>query len=344
MLNHLLRKKKIVMILCSAEERDQVVQVLEREGFPVRESIRRFTDFGRIDWSTMILQGGKNCSMGVEPFIGAAMVTGGQRFYSVREFLSMAADGFSGLPLYPVFHVPEEDRPLRGLVPSLHRMGHMFFPFALRAPEEPLSCLSDEACLSHAAYLFSAHPALLWLDLRRMPEEALGEEAMEAPANKGANGACASPADGLREACGGSSAVFSAVSSGVSSAASSPASAPDVYLGADPRFTTPFLLPLAEEALDAAGLTHARSALLDGPFVPQAPLPEGNALLALRLAFPRRVLENKQAQPDGEALARLRDALEGVMIACAAQPGLTLRGLRKALRSQERHRVGGTRG
>ncbi len=42
----------------------------------------------------------RTCSCGIQPFIGAAMLSGGARFYSAQKFFRLAELGFRAVPRY----------------------------------------------------------------------------------------------------------------------------------------------------------------------------------------------------------------------------------------------------
>ena len=94
------------------EERKEIIRILEeQQGFTVRENIKQLKDFPPRDNRTFDLNlKTKECEYGVQPFIGAAMLSSGIRFYSAQEFFRIAELGFRVVPRFPVFHVPHNGR------------------------------------------------------------------------------------------------------------------------------------------------------------------------------------------------------------------------------------------
>ena len=93
----------------SEEERQQLLDTLEMLGFSVDSQRKRKWPFSLNDTNTYAINIKKKSFeyMG-EPFVCAAMVSSGVRFYSVKEFCRMAELGFRVHPRFPVFHVPHD--------------------------------------------------------------------------------------------------------------------------------------------------------------------------------------------------------------------------------------------
>ena len=94
------------------EERSGIIRILEEQrGFRIDSGIKRLTDIHPRDTRTFDIDlRFKTCDYGVRPFICAAMMSGGVRFYSAQEFFRIAELGFRTVPRFPVFHVPHDGR------------------------------------------------------------------------------------------------------------------------------------------------------------------------------------------------------------------------------------------
>ncbi len=92
------------------EERTEIIRILEEQrGFRIEERVKRMTDIPSWDNRTFDLNlKRKSCTYCVQPFIGAAMMSSGIRFYSAQEFFRIAELGFRNMPRFPVFHVPHD--------------------------------------------------------------------------------------------------------------------------------------------------------------------------------------------------------------------------------------------
>ena len=95
----------------TAEEQGKIIRVLEQKGFRTDESMKRRMEILPQDTRTFdISLNSGTFRYGIRPFIGAAMMSGGVRFYSAEEFFRIAELGFEVVPRFPVFHVPHDGR------------------------------------------------------------------------------------------------------------------------------------------------------------------------------------------------------------------------------------------
>lgn len=92
----------------TAEERREILRILEEQrGFRIDEEKKQLWEIHPL--STRVLDFNlkfKTIEYGIPPFIGAAMMASGIRFYSAQEFFRIAENNFRTVPRYPVFHVP----------------------------------------------------------------------------------------------------------------------------------------------------------------------------------------------------------------------------------------------
>ena len=90
------------------EERRETLRILEEQcGFHIDEEEKQPRDTSRevirtLDFNLKF----KTIHYTFPPFIGAAMMSSGCRFYSAQEFFRIAEVNFGTVPRYPVFHVP----------------------------------------------------------------------------------------------------------------------------------------------------------------------------------------------------------------------------------------------
>lgn len=90
------------------EERREILRILEEQrGFRIDGEQKRVTKIHPMSTRTFDINlKFKTIRYGVQPFIGAAMMSSGVRFYSAQEFFRIAELGFKVVPRFPVFHIP----------------------------------------------------------------------------------------------------------------------------------------------------------------------------------------------------------------------------------------------
>ena len=90
------------------EERTEIIRILEEQrGFRIDEDLKQLTKIHPYDTRTFDINlKFKTYNYWIQPFIGAAMMSSGVRFYSAQEFFRIAELDFKVVPRYPVFHVP----------------------------------------------------------------------------------------------------------------------------------------------------------------------------------------------------------------------------------------------
>ncbi len=92
------------------EERREILRILEEQcAFRIDEEQKMVTRIHPMSTRTFDINlKWKTIQYGIQPFIGAAMMSSGVRFYSAQEFFRIAELGFKVVPRYPVFHVPHD--------------------------------------------------------------------------------------------------------------------------------------------------------------------------------------------------------------------------------------------
>ncbi len=108
MKNNFRKNGKIRVRFETPEERREIIRILEKQcGFHIDEKLKQLTEIHRYDTRTFDIDlKFKTYNYCIQPFVGAAMMSSGVRFYSAQEFFRIAELGFRIVPRYPVFHVP----------------------------------------------------------------------------------------------------------------------------------------------------------------------------------------------------------------------------------------------
>ena len=108
MKNNFRKNGKMRVRYGTPEERREILRILEEQrGFHIDEEQKRLTKIHPMSTRTFDINlKSKTIQYEIRPFIGAAMMSSGVRFYSAQEFFRIAELGFKTVPRYPVFHVP----------------------------------------------------------------------------------------------------------------------------------------------------------------------------------------------------------------------------------------------
>ena len=92
------------------EERREILRILEEQrGFCIDEEQKQEKKIHpeaprTLDFNLKF----KTINYTIPPFIGAAMLSSGIRFYSAQEFIQISRQNFETVPRFPVFHVPHD--------------------------------------------------------------------------------------------------------------------------------------------------------------------------------------------------------------------------------------------
>ncbi len=94
----------------TTEERREILRILEEQrGFRIDKEQKKVTKIHPMSTRTFDINlKFKTIEYSIQPFIGAAMMSSGVRFYSAQEFFRIVELGFKVVPRYPVFHVPHD--------------------------------------------------------------------------------------------------------------------------------------------------------------------------------------------------------------------------------------------
>ncbi|MBR2660417.1 MAG: N-formylglutamate amidohydrolase [Clostridia bacterium] len=108
MKNNFKKNGKMAVRFETAEERREIIRILEEQrGFQIEDKLKQSDKIHPYDTRTFLINlKSKTYTYWIQPFVGAAMVSGGARLYSAREFFRIAELGFKVVPRFPVFHIP----------------------------------------------------------------------------------------------------------------------------------------------------------------------------------------------------------------------------------------------
>lgn len=331
----------------TAGERAQIVRALEELGFRVNGDLKRLAERGDIspyDSRTFSLDlKRRRSSYGLQPFIGAAMITSGVRFYSAREFFAVAQAGFRRTPRFPVFHVPHDGwRFPQELMSSAIVPEETFMRYHDMMRDKNVRDLVPRAYFGgHMTKRFEV--SRLLCDVERLigPEEEMEKFGMGFCYERAYDGtAIKRVTDGIREKtlayyeehhrqmdrlCGQHPRILlfdmhsfhgQTLPEHVKKRAGT---LPDLCVGTDAHRTPPWLTERILERFRGAGFSCAVNEPYAGTFVPRAVM-NGNTpcdLVSVMLEFNRRAYLNGSGETDGAAAIRIRSLIEDVMADCA---------------------------
>ena len=107
MVNDFKKNGHMRVIFETPEERTKIIRILEERGFLIDRKLKEREGLPAWDTRTFLLDlKRKKYEYGVQPFIGAAMMSSGARFFTASEFFRIAELGFRVEPRFPVFHIP----------------------------------------------------------------------------------------------------------------------------------------------------------------------------------------------------------------------------------------------
>ena len=345
MKNNFKRNGRMVVRFETPEERAGIIRILEEQRrFRMEDTLKQMTEIHPMDTRTFVIDlKFKKYDYWIEPFVGAAMMSGGIRAYSAREFFRIAELGFRVVPRFPVFHIPHTgDR----FPPEM--LSSVCVPEAeFRRYHERMSDTEVWRLVPRAYY---AGEMTVRFEVSRLmcdPERFIGpEEEMEA---YGMGFCCEKAFDGT---------VIKNVTDEVRAQARKYYDAhharmdelclrhprillfdlhsfsedtlpepvrkragwmPDVCVGTDPAYTPDELVRRIERRLEEAGLSHGINVLYSGTFVPGAVLRGDSAcdLVSVMLEFNKRIYLDGTGRPDEAKTLRIREMLDRIVADCA---------------------------
>ena len=327
----------------SEEQRLRLLDTLERTGIYVGDQARRKRDFSPTDTNTYAvnIKNGYFDYLG-EPWLCAAMVSSGVRFYTVAEFCRMAEFGFSVFPRFPIFHVPHDgegmpqelmasvcipreqfleyhekmrDRTVSELIPRAFRMQRNVERFRISrllcdverflGPEEIMEQYGMGFCYERAydgTRIKNVTDELKALTLRYYQEH---QQQMDwLCTNEKHNRVLLFDLHSYWDGIIPKELLKDS------------RSLPDVCIGTDPVFTPPKLVSIVQRRLEAAGLSTAVDYPYQGCFVPKVVAQGNGDCASIMLEFHRRAYLDSQDNIDENRAAVIRDAIEGVIVDC----------------------------
>ena len=327
------------------EERREILRILEEQrGFRIDEEEKKVREIYPMSTRTFDINlKFKTIEYEIRPFIGAAMMSSGVRFYSAQEFFRIAELGFKVVPRYPVFHVPHA--------------GWRFPPELL-----PSVCVSEEQFRNYHALMSDTEAGML------VPEAYRGGDMIErfqisrlmcdverlaGPGGDteryGTVFCCEKAFDGtairivtdeVREQTRKYYDEHHARMNRICerhprillfdihsfSEESLPADIrrradrlPDVCIGTDPKFTPGELLLRIRRSVDGFGLVSMENVPYSGTFVPQCAAEENSScdLVSVMLDFNRMLYCDKNGKPDEAKMKQIRKLVQRIVADCA---------------------------
>lgn len=334
MKNDFRKTDRLAVVFSTAQEREELIRTLDEKEIRVCGSLRGQTEIPTKEFRTVFVRPrARSTSLGVEPFIGAAMISTGVRFYSVREFIRLAELDFRVVPRFPVFHIPRagdrlplalmpsvsvpeqefrrrhelaRDREARRLVPEAYYGGEMVACFEL----SPLLC-DPEAPAGPGETAFCPDTAPDGTRLRNVTEETLSLTRTCYDAHR----------TDLDARCARHPRIL-LITLKTFSAETLPADVrrkdhlPRVCMGTDPDSTPRELERRIAARLREADLPFAVNDPFSGTFIPGAAR-RGADVIAVTLAFDRGLFHHEDGTPSEERAEQLRALVDRIVTDCA---------------------------
>ena len=326
------------------EERWEILRILEEErGFLIDAEEKKVTEIHPMSSRTFDINlRYKTIRYGVQPFIGAAMMSNGVRFYSAREFFRIAELKFRKVPRFPIFHVPHDgwqfpeelmasvcvpdedfrryheqmrDAAVMRMIPEAYRGGDMCWPFRVsRLLCDVERFTGPEEVMEQYGMGFCYEKAYDGTVIKRVTDE------LKALTRKYYDEHHA----WLDTACGRHPRVLlfdmhsfsdrivpkDFLRDGVPT--------PDVCIGTDGRYTPPELTAVVERRFAEAGYSAAVNDPYSGCFVPNAVMNGtcGTDFIGIMLEVNRRAYCDEAGEPVPEKLAAVREVVQRIIVDC----------------------------
>lgn len=337
------RPYRLIVRFETADEREHIFHLLRTHDFRSCERLDLTKPVSPASTRTfLVYPETRTCTYGVEPFIGAAMISSGGRACSFREFEALARTDFRTEPRFPVFHVPHD--------------GNMFPPELMDSvcvPEEVFRTyharMRDTAAGRFVPRAYCGGDMLARFDNSRLlcdverfigPEEEMEKFGMGFCYEKTFDGTVIKRVTDERKqaarrfydahharlnaVCGRHPRVLLIDLHSFSSdillphvRAQNPV-LPDVCIGANPVYTPAELVRRIGLRLDEAGLSHLTNAPYAGSFVPDAVYKGKSScdLISVMLEFNKRLYLRENGEPVEEALSNIRSLIETILADC----------------------------
>ena len=325
------------------EERSGILRILEERGFRIGEELKQRTDLP--PWGNRVIDLNlktKDLQCGIQPFIGAAMMSSGVRFWSAQEFFRIAELGFRTVPRFPVFHVPHDGQEFpEELMESVCVPRERFLRYH-EAMRDTNMCLAVPEVYRGGHMCRTFRISRLLCDVERFigKEETMEAYGMGFCYEKAYDGTVIKQVtDDVREktlryyrehhawmdtVCEQHPRILLFDLHSYSDEIlpepmrQKNAGTPDLCIGTDDRYTPPELLRIVRERFSGAGFGTAVNVPYSGCFVPNAVLSGKNGCdcVSVMLEFHKRTYCDGQGRPIPEKLGRIRRILLQVMADC----------------------------
>ena len=344
MKNNFKRNGKMLIRFEMPEERREIARILEEQrGFKIEDRIKESMTIHERDTRTFFVDlKFRTYTYWIQPFIGAAMMSGGMRAYSAREFFRIAELGFRVVPRYPVFHIPHTgDRFPFEMLPSVCVPEGIFRKYHEQMSDTAVWSLVPKAYYGGdmtERFVISR----LMCDVERFigPEEEMEQYGMGFCYEKAYDGKKIKNVtkdlkaqakvyyDGhharMDRLCERHPRIllfdlhsFAEETLPEHIRRRSPR-IPDVCIGMDSRYTPYELVSRIEKRLDEVNLLHMMNEPYCGTFVPNAVLnrTSGCDLISIMLEFNKRLYLDEEGNPMEDRVLQLRNLIERIVADC----------------------------
>ena len=321
------------------EERTEIIRILEGRGFRIDEKLKKLTGIEPWDNRTFDINlKWKEYFYCVRPFIGAAMMSSGVRFYSAQEFFRIAESGFKTVPRFPVFHVPHDGREFpQELLASVRVPEEVFLRYHEKMRDTDMDLAIPE--VYRGGHMCRSFPvSRLLCDVERFPgpEEVMEQYGMGFCYEKAYDGTVISRRHGHRpeyyryyqayhrkinQLCETHSRVFLIDLHSYhdviipSDFLVSGRKTPDLCIGADPRFTPPAFLDAVRSRFEEIGLTVDVNYPYSGCYVPEK-VENGSCpcdFIGLMLEFHRRAYMDESGYMDFGRIEIIQETIRKII-------------------------------
>ena len=329
----------------NAEEYIRALNVLEHVGVQVTEGMRLNAPYAAGTCAAHLMEAhlmAGTVSIGLPPFICAAMVTSGVRLYSVAELERLAACSFRKVPRFPVFHVPHD-----GSAFPTELMSSVCVPEAeFMAYHEDMRD-RDTADMIPRPYFgggmtVRCEVSRLLCDVERLtgPEEIMEQYGMGFCYERAYDGRVVKRVTQkvkavarmyydrhhrhINQFCRQHKRVILFDMHSYHDEILPPFArrtgpvTPDLCIGTDPRFTPPRLREIVRSRFTAAGFTTAENNPYSGLYIPECATQENSPcdFVGIMLEFHRRAYCNGQREAIRERIERIRSVIREIMADC----------------------------
>jgi N-formylglutamate amidohydrolase len=326
------------------EERTEIIRILEEQrDFRIDEDLKLLTEIHPYDTRTFDLNlKFKTYNYWIQPFIGAAMMSSGVRFYSAQEFFRIAELDFKVVPRYPVFHVPHNgwefpedlmesvcvpqdlfmkyheemrDTDITRVVPSAYRGGDMCHSFMVsRLLCDVERFIGSEEIMEQYGMGFCYEKVYDGTVIKHVTEE-LKEKTLKHYRDHH---------EWMDKICNRHPRILLFDTHSYSDRIvptdflQNGYSAPDLCIGTDDRFTPPELIEIVQKRFTDAGFSIGFNYPYSGCYIPNTVL-SGKCsadMVAIMLEFHKRTYCDQKGQPIPEKTKGIAEIIRQIVVDC----------------------------